>query len=156
YFKNRFPEQHLGPSVWTPNRDITIPETEHYDMKDLTPRVGVVYDLMGDGKTAIKVAWGKYMAGGNPVDGNPIFNSAQVVSRSWTPSLPCGDPNYYTPQCDLHNPNANGDCGAISNLNLVRLASPPRRSTQRPIRGGAIASGARSSRRASNAKLSPG
>src|SRR5262249_1904110 len=124
YFKNRFPAQHLGPSVWTPDRDITIPETEHYDMKDLTPRVGVVYDLTGNGRTAIKAAWGKYVAGGNAVDGNPIFNSAQVVSRSWTPSLPFGDPNYYTPQCDLHNPNANGDCGPISNPNFGQVGKP--------------------------------
>jgi hypothetical protein len=124
YFKNKFPAQHLGPSVWTPNRDVTLPETEHYDMKDLTPRVGVVYDLTGDGKTAVKASWGKYMAGGNPVDGNPIYNISNVVARSWTPSLPFGHPNYYTPQCDLHNPNANGDCGAINNSAFGQVGTP--------------------------------
>ena len=31
-------------------------------MKDITPRVGVVYDLFGNGKTALKAAWGKYMS----------------------------------------------------------------------------------------------
>ena len=28
---------------------------------DITPRVGVAYDLFGNGKTALKFNWGKYL-----------------------------------------------------------------------------------------------
>jgi hypothetical protein len=115
YFKNRFPAQHLGPTIWTPTRDFTIPALEYSNMKDITPRVGFAYDLTGDGKTAVKAAWGKYVSGGNPTDGNPITNLSYIASRSWTPSLPFGHPSYYTPQCNLLNPAANGDCGPLSN-----------------------------------------
>jgi hypothetical protein len=115
YFKNRFPDQHLGPTVWTPTRDFTIPAQDYNDMKDITPRVGFVYDLTGNGKTAIKAAWGKYVTGGDAAQGNPINNLAIRSSRSWTPSLPFGNPNYYTPQCNLASPLANGDCGALDN-----------------------------------------
>jgi hypothetical protein len=124
YFANNFPDQTLGPTVWTPNRNVVLPGIDYYDMKDLSPRVGVVYDLTGDGKTALKAAWGRYIAGGNPVTGNPIFNLSNVVSRGWTPSLPFGSPNYYTPQCDLHNPNANGDCGPINNFAFGQVGKP--------------------------------
>ena len=117
-FKNYFPEQTLGPSISVPDRNVALPKTDYNNLKDLTPRVGIVYDLTGDGKTALKAAWGEYMAGGNPLPGNPVFNYSNVAARSWTPSLPFGDPNYYIPQCDLLNPSANGDCGAIDNPNF--------------------------------------
>jgi hypothetical protein len=115
YFKNRFPDQHLGPTVWTPTRNVTIPALEYNNMKDISPRVGFAYDLTGDGRTAVKAAWGRYVSGGDAAQGNPISNLSTKASRSWTPSLPFGSPNYYTPQCNLSNPAANGDCGALDN-----------------------------------------
>src|SRR5262249_29613533 len=51
YFASSFPEYHLGPSSLLPNRNLTFPETQGYDYKDLNPRVGVAYDLFGDGRT---------------------------------------------------------------------------------------------------------
>ena len=93
-------------------------------MKDITPRVGLVYDLTGKGKTALKLAWGKYVAGGNAADGNPITNLSYITTRSWTPSLPYGSPNYYTPQCNLSNLQANGDCGRVDDLNFGNLGRP--------------------------------
>ena len=121
YFRNRFPDQHLGPTVWTPTRDLTIPAVDYYNMQDITPRVGFAYNLTGNGKTALKVAWGKYITGGNAAEGNPITNLSSRATRSWTPSLPFGDPNYYTPQCNLSNPAADGDCGALSDALFGQL-----------------------------------
>ncbi len=124
YLKNGFPDQHLGPTLWTPTRDFTIPASDYANMKDITPRVGLVYDVTGKGKTALKLAWGKYVAGGNAADGNPITNLSYITTRSWTPSLPFGSPNYYTPQCNLSNLQANGDCGQVSDLNFGNLGRP--------------------------------
>jgi hypothetical protein len=121
YFKSDFPEQHLGPTVWTPTRDVTIPARDYSNMKDVTPRVGLAYDVFGTGRMALKVAWGKYMQGLDPNAGNPIQNLSYIANRSWTPSLPFGHPNYYEPQCDLLNAAANGDCGALDNALFGKL-----------------------------------
>jgi len=121
YFKNNFPQQQLGPTVWTPTRNVTIPAVDYSSLKDITPRVGLAYDVFGNGKTAFKLAWGKYVAGGDPTGGNPISNLSYIAHRSWTPKLAFGSPNYYTPQCDLLNPAANGDCGASDNALFGQL-----------------------------------
>ncbi len=121
YFKNDFPDQHLGPTVWTPTRDVTIPALDYSSLKDLTPRVGLSYDVFGTGKTALKVAWGKYMQGLDPNAGQPVQNLSYIANRSWTPSVPFGSPNYYEPQCNLFNPAANGDCGPLDNVLFGKL-----------------------------------
>jgi len=121
YFKNNFPEHHLGPASFVPNRNLTIPATDYASLKDITPRIGVAYDLFGNGKTSLKSSWGKYMIGLSPTTGNPVSLLSYVARRSWTPSLPPGHPNYYTPQCNLNNPAANGDCGALDNALFGQL-----------------------------------
>jgi hypothetical protein len=121
YFKNSFPEQILGPASFVPNRNLVIPKTPYANLKDITPRVGVAYDLFGNGKTSLKSSWGKYMIGLSPLTGNPISLLAYTANRSWTPSAPFGSANYYTPQCNLNNPLANGDCGALDNALFGQL-----------------------------------
>jgi hypothetical protein len=121
FFKNSFPDQHLGPASFVPNRDITIPASDYNSLKDITPRVGAAYDLFGDGRTALKASWGKYVLGVAPLTGNPVSRLSYVARRTWTPRLPPGHPNYYTPQCDLNNPLANGDCGDLSDQNFGQL-----------------------------------
>ena len=103
YFTTYFPEQHLGPGLLVPNRNIDFPEIPWVNWKDITPRLAAVYDLFGDGKTALKVSLNKYMVGfglqgdfGN--NANPINRSAINVTRSWN------DANRdFVPQCDLTN-----------------------------------------------------
>src|SRR5262249_39351979 len=129
-----FPAQQEGPSRFLPN-PIVIPETRGVDSyKDITPRVGAVYDVFGNGRTAIKLNLGKYLEGvgttGIYASTNPTLRLPQTtsgfgtagVTRAWT------DANgNFVPDCDLLNPAAQdlrasgGDlCGVMSNTNFGR------------------------------------
>jgi hypothetical protein len=114
YFATSFPEQTIGPSVLTPNRNITFPAADNISWKDLTYRSGFAYDLFGNGKTAVKVAFNKYLLGqtlnGLGRDPNPALAMVTQANRGWN------DANRdYIPQCDLINPLANGECAALDN-----------------------------------------
>ncbi len=127
-----FPRQQEGPSRFLPT-PIVIPETRGVDSyKDITPRMGVVYDLSGAGRTVLKMSLGKYLEGagvtGNYANSNPTLRLPQTtsvfgtagVTRAWT------DENHnFVPDCDLLNPAARdlrasgGDlCGVVSNTSF--------------------------------------
>jgi carboxypeptidase family protein len=80
---------------------------------DLNPRIGAAYDLFGTGRTAIKLAIGRYVAKTNvdvPAANNPITTSVISANRQWR------DTNRnYVPDCDLGNFADNGECGPIDN-----------------------------------------
>jgi hypothetical protein len=104
-------EAHLfGPANIFPRTD----GVEGY--RDLTPRGGIVYDLFGNGKTAVKANFGKYLQGVFSGEAYTIKNPATTlvssITRQWT------DPNRdRIAQCDFLNPLANQECGPWSNLN---------------------------------------
>ena len=87
--------------------------------KDINPRLGVAYDLFGNGRTALKGSLGRYVAKiGTEITNanNPIVRSVNNTNRSWN------DANLnYVPDCDLGNFAANGECGAIDNNNFGQL-----------------------------------
>jgi hypothetical protein len=115
YFNTYFPETPLGPGPLVPTRNFTIPEYPWDVWKDLSPRFSAVYDPTGDGKTAIRANIGRYVLAGDNTVGNVFSILANTVTRSWNPpGTAATNPSYYTPNCNLLNPNANGDCGAIS------------------------------------------
>lgn len=87
--------------------------------KDINPRLGVAYDLFGNGRTALKGSLGRYVAKiGTEITNanNPIVRSVNNTNRSWNDAN--GD---YVPDCDLGNFAANGECGAIDNNNFGQL-----------------------------------
>ncbi|HEY1304235.1 MAG TPA: carboxypeptidase regulatory-like domain-containing protein [Vicinamibacterales bacterium] len=86
--------------------------------KDLSPRVGVVWDPRGDAKTAIKFGINRYVASAttgiaNLFDPFGPGNSLASTARTW------GDTNgNFLPDCDLTLKTANGECGAMLNQNF--------------------------------------
>jgi hypothetical protein len=96
----------------------SFPGTTHSPQwKDLSPRVGVAYDVFGDSKTALKATFNRFVAETTSSAGlagvTPVVNSVLTVNRTW------GDENHnYIPDCDLADPLKNGECGQISNLNF--------------------------------------
>jgi hypothetical protein len=135
---SNYPDQRIGGPGWPyAPTEIFFPSrsTPGYEWKDLSPRVGVAYDLFGNGKTALRFNIGRYLeaitASNNDLDMNPITRMVVNSTRNWTdgrtaitgvPALPEGDPRRgnMVPDCDLNNAAANGECAALDNQNLGR------------------------------------
>jgi hypothetical protein len=70
---------------------------------DISPRVGVAYDVFGNGKTALKFSLGHYLQSanneGNFTINNPVSQLQITTSRAWIDAD--GD---FVPDCDLMNP----------------------------------------------------
>ena len=105
---------------------ITFPETpEVRGYNDITPRLGAAYDLFGNGKTAVKVNFGKYVQAATAdaiyTANNPANRIVKAITtRGWTD----GNHNFVV-DCNLLNPAAQnnlatgGDqCAALGGANL--------------------------------------
>ncbi|HEY1301995.1 MAG TPA: carboxypeptidase regulatory-like domain-containing protein [Vicinamibacterales bacterium] len=94
--------------------------------KDVDPRVGISYDLFGNGKTALKASIGRYVVAdaysiARAV--NPVQSTVNSVTRTWAAPAGVAYAGTLNPfdDCDLFNPAANTKrpgavaCGQINN-----------------------------------------
>ena len=116
YFKSHYPDQRTPPTQFVPV-ERTFQGQEVVNWKDLNPRLGLAYDLFGNGKTAIKVSANRYVLGegtGRASTINPI-QSNNSTTRTWADAN--GD---RVIQGNPLDPNPNGELRTNSNLNFGR------------------------------------
>jgi hypothetical protein len=115
-----FPEQTIPVSAFL-RTPLVFPETKGVNAyQDISPRGGVAYDLFGNGKTAIKVNFGKYLEptsnNNNYTLSNPITRIATTTSRNWT-----DNDNDWVVDCDLLSPLAQtpATTGSVDNCGVM-------------------------------------
>ena len=121
---SHFLQQQVGPERFIPVAIVLPAEDGVKGFNDISPRVGVAYDLFGTGKTSLKGNVGRYLQAASNAARytatNPLSRISTSTNRSWT------DANRnLIPDCDLLNSAeqdlraSGGDlCGAWANLNF--------------------------------------
>jgi hypothetical protein len=116
HFTTRYPDYNLAPTNLLPARSFAGADVLKWN--DLSPRLGASYDLFGNGKTAVKVSWSRYVLQESfnltrVVD--PTTASGGTLTRTWRDLN--GD---FVPQGDPLNAAANGELGPSPNNNFGR------------------------------------
>jgi len=124
---SHFPGQQIGPSVTVPTAIVLPAQIGIKGYNDLSPRVGVAYDLFGNGKTSLKGNIGRYLHPasnqGRYINANPSELVSTITTRPWTDN----NGNFQV-DCDVLNgqpqgPTTTGSidtCGVFSDLNFGR------------------------------------
>jgi hypothetical protein len=85
YLTSYVPAQNVGPGPQVPTRNVDFAKVENVpDWKNTSPRLGVSYDLFGNGKTAIKASVGRYLEAPNLINFTRAANPANAIVTSAT------------------------------------------------------------------------
>jgi hypothetical protein len=128
---SRYGETCVGPDVYVPIQSnganfYCTPPTDGVSFNDVTPRMGVVWDVFGTGRTSVKWNMGKYLtaAGINGIysNANPARRTVNTLQRGWNDTD--GD---RVVDCNLTSPLNNGECTGFSfgNNDLTRFGRDP-------------------------------
>jgi len=142
--KSGYPVQTYGPGLLVPNAVTFQAGDAVWGYKDLTPRIGVAYDLFGNGRTALKFNFGHYVsaASNDPPyqNNNPTASLSNITpARAWV-----DNDNDLQVDCNVANGAAQGpgtalptvdSCAAV-NLGTLGSATPSTTRTDEALLGG--------------------
>jgi hypothetical protein len=115
YDNSRIPAQTYPATPLAPTRSFPA-VNDAPNWWDINPRVGLAYDLFANGKTALKFTVGRFVQAVTTAyadNQSGIVATANSTSRSWTDTNGNG-----IPDCNLTLTQANGECGAMANVNF--------------------------------------
>ena len=116
-FRAGYPDQVLPAAQYRP-QERRVTGANVVSWTDLNPRLGVAYDLFGDGRTAVKASLGRYVAQEAVAltqSANPVNSTSGNQTRTWN------DDGDFVVQGDPLNLAANGELGASSNQNFGQI-----------------------------------
>ena len=114
FFQGWAPDQVSPASAFV--EEFSVPRTEAQTWSDVSPRMGVAWDIFGDGRTAFKASAGRYVGAagaGNVQPVNPANAIDVSTSRTWIDAN-----NNWFPDGDFTNPDPNGEFPA-ANLDVT-------------------------------------
>jgi len=116
YFVGYVGDSTLPGSRWNPAQSFTGFDVQHW--KDLSPRFGIAYDLFGNGKTALKGSFARYVqpeATGIAASADPQLTIGRTDTRTWRDLN--GDYSIYNPDGSIQfnelGPSTNANFGKV-------------------------------------------
>jgi hypothetical protein len=118
YYRQGYPDIHLPATRYVAAaRD--FPAQDLVKWKDLSPRLGVAYNVFGDNKTALKASLSRYNVQALFLNDQNPARANVTMTRQWTD--PNGD---FIIQGDPFNPEVNLELGASQNRNFGKAIIP--------------------------------